>query len=225
MPTAARSNRVTTAAIFRPLDQNGEPEPPEVSDDGPAAAAIVVVVEEVVEVLEVLEVELVDVDRCVVVVLRCVVVVRGVWVVVVGAGAAVVVVVGATVVVVVEAVVVVVSSAPAGPTPMQNTAIMSSSTAPPRAATEARRGVDGRITSLTLDRRCLLTRSAIRRVRRLPLMLRAGIGGSATNGTSQKHRSIGRADAPSMAGILEIAHMRSAPPTEYAQRRAHRFPQ
>jgi hypothetical protein len=184
MPTAARSNRVTTAAIFRPLDQNGELEPPEVSDeDGPAAAAIVVVVDEVVEVLEVLEVELVDVDRCVVVVLRCVVVVRGVWVVVVGA---IVVVVGAAVVVVVGAavVVVVVSSAPAGPTPIPNTAIMSSSTAPPRAASEARRGVDGHITSLTLDRRCLLTWSVIRHVGRLALMLRTGIGGATTDGAA-----------------------------------------
>ena len=184
MPTAARSNRVTTAAIFRPLDQNGELEPPEVSDEtGPAAAAIVVVVDEVVEVLEVLEVELVDVDRCVVVVLRCVVVVRGAWVVVVGAGAAVVVVVGAGV-----SVVVVVggggSSAPAGPTPIPNTAIMSTSTAPPRAASEARRGVDGHITSLTLDRRCLLTWSVIRHVGRLALMLRTGIGGATTDGAA-----------------------------------------
>ena len=152
-------------------------------EDGPAAAAIVVVVDEVVEVLEVVEVELVDVDRCVVVVLRCVVVVRGAWVVVVGA---LVVVVGATVVVVGAAVVVVVgSSAPAGPTPMPNIAIMSSSTAPPRAATEARRGVDGRITCSTLDRRCLLTWSVIQRASRLPLMLRAGIGGSATDRASQ----------------------------------------
>jgi hypothetical protein len=216
---------------LRPLDQNGEPEPPEVSDeDGPVAAAIVVVVDEVVEVVEVLEVELVDVDRCVVVVLRCVVVVRGAWVVVVGAavvvvvGAAVVVVVGAAVVVVVGAAVVVVVGAavvvvvaPAGPIPIPNTAIMSSSTAPPRAATEARRGVDGRITSLTLDRRCLLTWSVIRRVRRLALMFRAGIGGSATDGASQKHRSIGWTGAATMAGILEIAHMRSAPPSKHAQ--------
>lgn len=209
---------------MRPLDQNGEPEPPEVSDeDGPVAAAIVVVVDEVVEVVEVLEVELVDVDRCVVVVLRCVVVVRGAWVVVVGAGASVVggggvVVVGAGGSVVVVVVVVVVgSSAPAGPIPIPNTAIMSSSTAPPRAATEARRGVDGHITSLTLDRRCLLTWSVIRRVRRLALMFRAGIGGSATDGASQKHRSIGWTGAATMAGILEIAHMRSAPPSKHAQ--------
>lgn len=120
-------------------------------EDGPATAAIVVVVDEVVEVLEV---ELVVVERCVVVVLRCVVVVRGAWVVVVGA---LVVVVGATVVVVVGAAVVGVvgggSSAPAGPAPMPNIATMSSSTAPPRAATAARRGVDGRITGPTLDRR------------------------------------------------------------------------
>lgn len=155
-------------------------------EDGPAAAAIVVVVDEVVEVLEVVEVELVDVDRCVVVVLRCVVVVRGAWVVVVGA---LVVDVGATVVVV-ESVVGGGgggggSSAPAGPTPMPNIAIMSRSTAPPRAAKEARRGVDGRITCSTLDRRCLLTWSVIRRVRCLPLMLRAGIGGSATDRASQ----------------------------------------
>lgn len=152
-------------------------------EDGPAAAAIVVVDDEVVEVLEVLEVELVDVERCVVVVLRCVVVVRGVWVVVVGA---IVVVVGAAVVVVVGAavVVVVVSSAPAGPTPIPNTAIMSGSTAPPRAATAARRGVDGRITSLTLDRRCLLTWSVIRHAGRLALMLRTGIGGATTDGAA-----------------------------------------
>jgi hypothetical protein len=175
------SSRVTTAAIFRPLDQNGELDPPELSDeDGPAAAAIVVVDDEVVEVLEV---ELVDVERCVVVVLRCVVVVRGAWVVVVGA---IVVVVGAAVVVVVGAavVVVVVSSAPAGPTPIPNTAIMSSSTVPPRAATVARRGVDGRITPLTLDRRCLLTWSVIRHVGRLALMLRTGIGGATTDGAA-----------------------------------------
>jgi Iap family predicted aminopeptidase len=143
----------------------------------------VVVVDEVVEVLEVVEVELVDVERCVVVVLRCVVVVRGAWVVVVGAGAAVVVVVGAGV-----SVVVVVggggSSAPAGPTPIPNTAIMSSSTVPPRAATVARRGVDGRITPLTLDRRCLLTWSVIRHVGRLALMLRTGIGGATTDGAA-----------------------------------------
>ncbi len=145
-----------------------------------------VVVDEVVDVLEVVEVELVVVERCVVVVLRCVVVVRGVWVVVVGA---VVVVVGAAVVVVVGAAVVGVvgggSSAPTGPAPMPNIAIMSRSTAPPRAAKEARRGVDGRITCSTLDRRCLLTWSVIRRVRCLPLMLRAGIGGSATDRASR----------------------------------------
>lgn len=175
-------------------------------DDGPAAAAIVVVVDEVVEVLEVVEVELVDVERCVVVVLRCVVVVRGAWVVVVGAGAAVVVVVGAGV-----SVVVVVggggSSAPAGPTPMPNIATMSSSTVPPRAATVARRGVDGRITCSTLDRRCLLTWSVIRRVRCLALMLRAGIGGSATDRASQQHRPVGWAGAASMAGVLQVTHM------------------
>ena len=170
-------------------------------EDGPATAAIVVVVDEVVEVLEV---ELVVVERCVVVVLRCVVVVRGAWVVVVGA---LVVVVGATVVVVVEAVVVVVSSAPAGPTPMPNIATMSSSTAPPRAATAARRGVDGRITCPTLDRRCLLAWSVIGRAGRLPLMLRAGIGGAATNRAPQKHHSIGWACAATMARVLQVAHM------------------
>ena len=170
-------------------------------EDGPATAAIVVVVDEVVEVLEV---ELVVVERCVVVVLRCVVVVRGAWVVVVGA---LVVVVGATVVVVVEAVVVVVSSAPAGPTPMPNIAVMSSSTAPPRAATAARRGVDGRITCPTLDRRCLLAWSVIGRAGRLPLMVRAGIGGAATNRAPQKHHSIGWACAATMAGVLQVAHM------------------
>ena len=170
-------------------------------EDGPATAAIVVVVDEVVEVLEV---ELVVVERCVVVVLRCVVVVRGAWVVVVGA---LVVVVGATVVVVVEAVVVVVSSAPAGPTPMPNIAVMSSSTAPPRAATAARRGVDGRITCPTLDRRCLLAWSVIGRAGRLPLMVRAGIGGSATDRASQKHHSIGWACAATMARVLQVAHM------------------
>ena len=170
-------------------------------EDGPATAAIVVVVDEVVEVLEV---ELVVVERCVVVVLRCVVVVRGAWVVVVGA---LVVVVGATVVVVVEAVVVVVSSAPAGPTPMPNIATMSSSTAPPRAATPARRGVDGRITCPTLDRRCLLAWSVIGRAGRLPLMVRAGIGGAATNRAPQKHHSIGWACAATMARVLQVAHM------------------
>ena len=170
-------------------------------EDGPATAAIVVVVDEVVEVLEV---ELVVVERCVVVVLRCVVVVRGAWVVVVGA---LVVVVGATVVVVVEAVVVVVSSAPAGPTPMPNIATMSSSTAPPRAATAARRGVDGRITCPTLDRRCLLAWSVIGRAGRLPLMVRAGIGGAATNRAPQKHHSIGWACAATMARVLQVAHM------------------
>ena len=176
-------------------------------EDGPATAAIVVVVDEVVEVLEV---ELVVVERCVVVVLRCVVVVRGAWVVVVGA---LVVVVGATVVVV-EAVVVGGgggggggSSAPAGPTPMPNIATMSSSTAPPRAATAARRGVDGRITCPTLDRRCLLAWSVIRGVRCLALMLRAGIGRSATDGASQQHRPVGRTGAASMAGVLQVAHM------------------
>ena len=170
-------------------------------EDGPATAAIVVVVDEVVEVLEV---ELVVVERCVVVVLRCVVVVRGAWVVVVGA---LVVVVGATVVVVVEAVVVVVSSAPAGPTPMPNIATMSSSTAPPRAATAARRGVDGRITCPTLDRRCLLAWSVIGRAGRLPLMVRARIGGAATNRAPQKHHSIGWACAATMARVLQVAHM------------------
>ena len=173
-------------------------------EDGPATAAIVVVVDEVVEVLEV---ELVVVERCVVVVLRCVVVVRGAWVVVVGA---LVVVVGATVVVVVEAVAGGGgggSSAPAGPTPMPNIATMSSSTAPPRAATAARRGVDGRITGLTLDRRCLLAWSVIGRAGRLPLMVRAGIGGSATDRASQKHHSIGWACAATMARVLQVAHM------------------
>ena len=176
-------------------------------EDGPAAAAIVVVVDEVVEVLEVVEVELVDVDRCVVVVLRCVVVVRGAWVVVVGAGAAVVVVVGAG-----GSVVVVGSDgggvwAPAVPSPKANIPTINTSTAPPRTATEARRGVDGRITCSTLDRRCLLNWSVIRRVCRLPLMLRAGIGGAATNRASQQHRPVGRTGAASMAGVLQVAHM------------------
>lgn len=175
-------------------------------EDGPATAAIVVVVDEVVEVLEV---ELVVVERCVVVVLRCVVVVRGAWVVVVGA---LVVVVGATVVVVVEAVAGGGgggggSSAPAGPTPMPNIATMSSSTAPPRAATAARRGVDGRITCPTLDRRCLLAWSVIGRAGHLPLMVRAGIGGSAANRAPQKHHSIGWACAATMARVLQVAHM------------------
>jgi hypothetical protein len=61
---------------------------------------------------------------------------------------------------------------------------MSNSTAPPRAASEARRGVDGRITPLTLDRRCLLTWSVIRHVGRLALMLRTGIGGATTDGAA-----------------------------------------
>jgi hypothetical protein len=167
----------------------------------------VVVVDEVVEVLEVVEVELVDVERCVVVVLRCVVVVRGAWVVVVGAGAAVVVVVGA------GGSVVVVGSvggevwAPAVPSPKANIPTINTSTAPPRAATEVRRGVDGRITCSTLDRRCLLTWSVIRRVRCLALMLRAGIGGSATDRASQQHRPVGWAGAASMAGVLQVTHM------------------
>ena len=149
-------------------------------EDGPAAAAIVVVDDEVVEGVEVLEVELVDVERCVVVVLRCVVVVRGVWVVVVGA-IVVVVVVGAGGSVVVVGSVGGGVRAPAVPSPKANIPTINTSTAPPRAATEVRRGVDGRITSLTLDRRCLLTWSVIRHVGRLALMLRAGIGGSATD--------------------------------------------
>ena len=66
-------------------------------------------------------------------------------------GAAVVVVVGATVVVVVE--LGSGSTAPAGPAPIANIEIMSISAAPLRAATEARRGEDGRITGVTLDRR------------------------------------------------------------------------
>jgi hypothetical protein len=175
-------------------------------EDGPAAAAIVVVVDEVVEVLEVVEVELVDVDRCVVVVLRCVVVVRGAWVVVVGAGAAVVVVV------VGSAVVGVVgggsgSTAPAVPSPNANIPTIKTSKAPPRAASEARRGVDGRITCSTLDRRCLLNWSVIRRVRCLALMLRAGIGGAATNRASQKHRPVGRTGAASAPRVLQVTHM------------------
>jgi hypothetical protein len=156
-------------------------------EDGPATAAIVVVDDEVVEVLEV---ELVVVERCVVVVLRCVVVVRGAWVVVVGAGAAVVVVVGATVVVVVGSAVVggvgggSGSTAPAVPSPNANVPTINASMAPPRAATAARRGVDGRITALTLDRRCLLTWSVIRHAGRLALMLRTGIGGATTDGAA-----------------------------------------
>ena len=146
--------------------------PPEVSDeDGPAAAAIVVVDDEVVEVLEVLEVELVDVERCVVVVLRCVVVVRGVWVVVVGA---IVVVVGEGSG----------STALAVPRPKPNVPSINTSAAMPSATIEARRGVDGRITPLTLDRRCLLTWSVIRHAGRLALMLRTGIGGATTDGAA-----------------------------------------
>ena len=196
-------------------------------EDGPAAAAIVVVDDEVVEVLEVLEVELVVVERCVVVVLRCVVVVRGAWVVVVGA---IVVVVGAAVVVVVGSAVVVVdegsgSTAPAVPRPKANVPSINASAAMPSATIEARRGVDGRITPLTLDRRCLLTWSVIRHAERLALMLRAGIGSATADGAPQKHRAIGWACAATMARVLQVTHMRSAPPTEYAQRRTHRFPQ
>lgn len=96
--------------------------------------------------------------------LLCVVVVCGAWVVVgaavVGVGAVVVVVGGAAVVVVVTgAVVVVVSSAPTGPAPITNIEIMSANTAPLRAATETRRGEDGRITDATLDRRHMETRA------------------------------------------------------------------
>ena len=76
--------------------------------------------------------------------------------VVVGAA---VVVVGAVVVVVVGAAVVVVvelgsgSTAPTGPAPITNIEIMSANTAPLKPATEARRGKDGLITGVTLDRR------------------------------------------------------------------------
>jgi len=173
-------------------------------DFGAAAAAIVVVVDEVVEVVDVLEVELVVVERCVVVVLRCVVVVCGACVVV-GAGAAVVV--GATVVVVVDAVVVVVSSAPAVPSPNAKVPIINASAVAPRSAMEARRGLDGRITSLTLDRRCLLAWSVIRLGGRSTLMLRAGIGRSTADGAAQQHRAISRAGAATMSRILKIAHM------------------
>ncbi len=96
--------------------------------------------------------------RCVVVVCGAPVVV-GAAVVVVGA---VVVVVGATVdvvVVVTGAVVIVVASAPTGPAPIANIEIMSISAAPLRAATEARRGKDGRITGATLDRRPMKSRA------------------------------------------------------------------
>ncbi|CAB4928587.1 unannotated protein [freshwater metagenome] len=179
-------------------------------DFGAAAAAIVVVVDEVVEVVDVLEVELVVVERCVVVVLRCVVVVCGACVVV-GAGAAVVV--GATVVVVGVSVVGVVGggssapSAPAVPSPNAKVPIINASAATARAAIEARRGADGRITSLTLDRRCLLAWSVIRLGGRLPLMLRAGIGRSTADGAAQQHRAISRAGAATMSRILKIAHM------------------
>lgn len=94
--------------------------------------------------------------------LLCVVVVCGAWVVV---GAAVVVVGAVVVVVDVDVVVlevelvVVVSSAPTGLAPMTNIEIMSNNTAPLRAATEARRGEDGRITAATLDRRHMETRA------------------------------------------------------------------
>jgi len=98
--------------------------------------------------------------RCVVVVcgasvvVGAAVVVVGAVVVVVGAVGAVVVVVGA-----VGAVVVVVSTAPTGPAPIANIAIMSISAAPLRAATEARRGEEGRITGATLDRRPMKSRA------------------------------------------------------------------
>ena len=122
-------------------------------DFGAAAAAIVVVVDDdVVDVLDVLEVELVEVERCVVVVLRCVVVVCGACVVV-GASVvvvgAIVVVVGASVVEVVEVVEDV--CAPAVPRPKAKVPTKSTSTAAPSAAITARRGANGLITSLTLD--------------------------------------------------------------------------
>ena len=85
----------------------------------------------------------------------CVVVVCGAWVVgaaVVGVGA-VVVVVDVDVVVLEVELVVVVSSAPTGPAPITNIEIMSANTAPLKPATEARRGKDGLITGVTLDRR------------------------------------------------------------------------
>ncbi len=93
--------------------------------------------------------------------LRCVVVVCGAPVVV---GAAVVVV-GAVVVVVVIEVVVEdedeggIVCAPTGPAPIANIEIMSISAAPLRTATEARRGEDGRITGVTLDRRPMKSRA------------------------------------------------------------------
>jgi len=61
--TAATSSNVTTTAIFRPVDQNGEPLSLESLLPDPTAATTVVVEEEDVVVLEVLEVELVVVLR------------------------------------------------------------------------------------------------------------------------------------------------------------------
>ena len=119
---------------------------------------------------------------------------------------AAVVVVGAVMVVVGATVVVVVvelgsgSTAPAGPAPMTNIEIMSNNTAPLRAATEARRGEDGRITGITLDRTHL-------RPRRSPLVLRTGIGGAATNSPAQQRCSIGRAQPSATARILQITEM------------------
>jgi len=66
MATAAKSSNVTTTAIFRPVDQNGELLPPESLLPDPTAATTVVVVEEDAVVVEVLEVELVVVLRWVV---------------------------------------------------------------------------------------------------------------------------------------------------------------
>ena len=122
-------------------------------DLGAADAAIVVVVDDdVVDVLEVLDVELVDVERCVVVVSRCVVVVCGAWVVVVvGSGGAVVVVDGAGVIVVVVVDEGSGSTAPAVPRPKANVPSINTSAAAPSAAIAARRGANGLITSPTLD--------------------------------------------------------------------------
>jgi hypothetical protein len=64
--TAARSNNITTTAIFFPVDQNGELLPLEPVLPDPAVATTVVVVDEEVVVLEVLAVELVVVLRWVV---------------------------------------------------------------------------------------------------------------------------------------------------------------
>lgn len=154
MATAPMSNSAMTDQTFRPVVQNGVPdEVPSFGSDGVVAAIVVEVDDDVVEELVVEEVELVvDARWVVVVLLRCVVVV---------AGAAVVV--GAGIVVEVETVDELVedeeldevggSSALASLNPNAKIPRTITKAAAHNAAMADRRGVDGRITGATLDRR------------------------------------------------------------------------